>query len=634
MCGIAGILNFNISPREEEIVKAMTDRLLHRGPDGEGYYHDREIALGHRRLAIIDLEGGSQPIFNEDKTIVVIYNGEIYNFHEIKHDLLARGHVFRTATDTEVIIHAYESFGHRCVSLFNGMFAFAIWDKRTKTLLLARDRLGIKPLYYYDSGTWLAFASEIKALFEHPGIRPQLNPASLADFLTFQNILDEKTIFQNVKKLLPANILTWSQGGQVRTQTYWEPDFRKTSPMGMDECLQRYREVFSQSVKRHLLSDVPVGSYLSGGFDSGAVALAASRFLDYPLTTFTGAFEEGDKYDERPCARAVAKEINARGMEVVIKPEDFPSSVEKIVYHMEEPYLGMGSFPQFHVSALVSRHVKVVLTGHGGDELFFGYPSYQALYLRQLISRNPFALKRAARVLGQGNLPRLLYFSLYPLINPDLKQGLYIMFSRREQRKLLGADFQKSLEGYSAAETLQGLPGQTAEDPLDRLLYLYLRTYLPALFILEDKLGMAHSIEARTPICDNRMVDLAVSLPVEFKLHKMELKAIPKLAWKGALPELLYRQPKRGFPTPLHLWFRKELKDFVYDTLLDPSWKAEGIINSIWMEDYLNSFCRRGRDDLFAYNHGSRIYSLLCLALWHKIFIRSGYGRAGKFRPS
>lgn len=600
----------------------MAALLRHRGPDGEGYYSDADIALGHRRLAIIDIAGGAQPIFNEDGSVVVIYNGEIYNFPEIKRNLVARGHEFRTASDTEVIVHAYESFGPECVTLFNGMFAFALWDARNKTLLLARDRLGIKPLYYHLGDGWMAFASEIKALLAHPEIPAELNPESLADFLSFQNILDDKTILRGIKKLLPATVLLRKENGAAVVNTYWKPEFKKVRPASIGECVEQYREVFSSSVKRHLLSDVPVGSYLSGGFDSGSVAAAAAGFLDYPLSVFTGAFEEGDKYDERPCSRAIAEAIGGRPYELVISPEDFPSSVEKIVYHMEEPYLGMGSFPQYHVSALVSRNVKVVLTGHGGDELFFGYPAYQALYLRGLIRRNPLALGKVFSAARQGNLPRLLYFSLYPLLNPALKHGLYVMFNHRETGKLLGDELQRTLSDYRPELILGRLSREAGADPLNRLLYLYLRTYLPALFTLEDKLGMAHSIEARTPICDNQMVDLALSLPADVKLHRMRLKAVPKQAWQGRLPEILYRQPKRGFPTPLHLWFRKELKDFVYDALLDPAWKDAGIVDAGWTENYLNRFCRGKRDDLFAYNHGSRIYSLLTLALWHKIFIR------------
>ena len=623
MCGIAGILNFAIKEEDVSTVREMTSLLEHRGPDGEGYYQDSSIALGHRRLKVIDLITGEQPIFNEDGTLVAVYNGEIYNFRELRRSLVSQGHTFSTHSDTEVIVHAYEEYGLECVKLFNGMFAFALWDKTRRRLILARDRLGIKPLYYHQSNGLLVFASEIKAILAHPRIRAELDPRTLLDFLTYQNMLDSKTFFKGIVKLQPSHCIICEEGKPFQDWEYWKPDFHKNDETRFEHYVEKYLDVFSRAVKRHLISDVPLGSYLSGGFDSSSVAAFAVKWGIDPLQTFTGAFAEGERYDERSYSRAVAERIGAIRHEVVISPRDFLESIEKIIYHLDEPYLGMASFSGYHVSKLVSEHATVVLTGHGGDELLGGYPVFKAAAIRQMLHKNFLAMPKILRRISPPEIPRLLYFGVYPLINPDLRHGLYVMFSQKERERLLSQDFIEEMGEYEPTAVLENMAPALPEDPIDRLVYLYLRTYLPTLFLIEDKVGMAHSIEARTPICDNEMVDFSTTIPTECKLHHLKPKAVMKTALRGIIPDIVYHNPKKGFPTPLHLWFRGELKSFVYDTLLSDPGLPEGIFNRKFIRKYLDRFCAGNRDDLFSYNHGSRIYSLICISLWFKTFIKN-----------
>jgi len=386
MCGIAGIYNFNSERIEESLLKKMSNLIKHRGPDGEGFYFDSNFGMAHRRLSIIDLKKGAQPIYNEDKSVVIVYNGEIYNHKIIRDELKLKGHQFKTDTDTEVVLHAYEEWGYDSVSKYNGMFAYAIWDEKERRLFLARDRLGIKPLYYYLDYQTLIFSSEIKSILLDPRVTTKMNCRALIDYATFQNVLDDKTFFHNIIKLLPAHYLTCDKDG-VKIFKYWDIDFKKNMDITIDKSLILYENLLASSIERHLMSDVPVGSYLSGGFDSTSVAYFASKCVNYHLHTFTGAFNEGDWYDERKYAREVAHDIKAIQHEIVITPKDFIEWIEKVIYHLDEPTTGTGALPHFLVSQCASKHVKVVLTGHGGDELFAGYPVYKVAYLKELFHK-------------------------------------------------------------------------------------------------------------------------------------------------------------------------------------------------------------------------------------------------------
>ena len=637
MSGIVGIINLNGQGVDGGLLKKMTNVIVHRGPDDEGFVfistksnsfsnrltHDSitDLAFGHRRLSVIDLSSaGHQPMCNEDQTIWITYNGEIYNFREIRSTLEDRGHKFKSNTDTEVIIHAYEEYGIECVKKFNGMFAFGLWDGIKKRLFLVRDRLGIKPIYYYKDNDKLIFSSEIKAIIQDERIERKLNEFALHDFIVFQNILDDKTFFKNVFKLRAGHYLTL-ENEKIKIEQYWEIDFTKTNLDSVLEYLERYKKIFGDSVKRHLISDIPVGSYLSGGFDSTSVATLASEIISEGISTFTGAFDEGVKYDERKCAREVAQRIKSNHHEVVITPKDFLDNIEKVIYHLDEPCVGSGSLSQFVVSRLVSKHVKVVLTGHGGDEFFCGYPAYKTTYYVELIKRNLFNIFRILPGFKPEELARMMYFFIYPIFVPELRFGLYIMFPEKERRRLLAESFLSEVRDYNPVNTLKNLIGDKGFSDSDQVLYLYAKVYLPALFIQEDKVCMANSVEARVPICDNELVSFSTSIPMEYKLFNNTVKYLPKEAMKDKLPPSLYAQPKRGFPTPISKWFRSELKEFLYDVLTGERIKNRNIFNCNYLKKLLDTHCHGFSDTLFDYNNATRIYSILTVELWHRVFI-------------
>jgi len=624
MCGFAGVFELSGASISEELLKGMANILAHRGPDGEGFYRAPGIGLAHRRLAIIDLERGIQPMTNEmclgkraKEKLVVAYNGEIYNYRDIQKDLKARRHHFSTDCDTEVILHAYEEFGWDSILRFNGMFSFALWEESAKRLTLVRDRLGIKPLYWGHFGKRLVFASEIKAILLDESVPREPNLETIIDFTTFQNVLDEKTFFQGIQKLLPGHYLVADASG-VKTKQYWDAQFEEVSHRPVSVWMDSYRETLRSSVERHLVSDVPVGSYLSGGFDSSSVSTFAREKVSGDFHTFTGYFSEGDAYDERPAARSVASKINAISHEICITATRFQKEFRKVIYHLDEPTLGTGAFPQYCVANLVSQRIKVILTGHGGDELFAGYAVYKAALLRD---RGIFGLYPFLAGLRWSELPRLSYFLFGPLLWPELKHGLFIMFGSHSLPRILGPRLLSSLPGYDPMEVINKLLRNKQFSNVDKTLYLYLKTYLPTLFIQEDKVSMAHSIEARTPICDNEMVDLALSMPPDVKLSHGTLKYVPREAMRNYFPETLYRQPKRGFPTPFARWFRDELLPMARETLLSPRARSRGIFSAQAVELLLEKHISDRSEGLWAYARANSIYSLMAVETWFRIFM-------------
>lgn len=619
MCGIAGVFSRDGHAVDRDIIKRMTALIAHRGPDDEGYFFDENIGLGHKRLSIIDLSTGRQPMFNAAGTRLILYNGEVYNYREIRTELEKTGRTFVTQSDTEVILQAYEEWGPDAVKKFNGMFAFAVWDIERRTLFLARDRIGIKPLYYWRDGeNTLIFASEIKAILAHPAVTRELNIECMVDYLTFQNTIDDKTLFSGIQKFKPGHWMMVDPDG-ITFEKYWTPDFSKKR-MSLDGTLKKYKEILMASVKRHMISDVPLGCYLSGGFDSGAVSMVASGLTEKPVETFTGTFSEGQKYTELPCAHAVAEHIGAVRHEVEIQSSDYISTMPNIVYHLDGPTTGCICFPAFHVSRLVSQHVKVVLTGHGGDELFAGYQAFKGVYYRMLIKKNPLNLFKILGGMRRGELARILYFLVYPLFQPEVKYGLFIMFSKKELRKLLTADMYQQIAGYNPLTSLENIiDGDASEIEITE--QLYLKTYLAELFMIEDRVGMANSIEARTPLCDNELVEFALSVPIEHKLHDHTLKFIPRETMKNRLPRLLYDQPKKGFPTPLVPWFRGPLRSHLYDVLTGEPIRKRGVFDTTYLKKMLDDFCNRKSDTLYDYAAANRIFSLYTIELWFRIFM-------------
>ena len=619
MCGIVGVFNRDgrdVNPTRLEI---MANLIEHRGPDDEGYYVDGNVGLWHKRLSIIDLSTGKQPIYDEDRRRLIIYNGEVYNYRVIRQELEQKGRTFRTQSDTEVVLLAYDEWGPEAVKRFNGMFAFAIWDRQDRTLFIARDRLGIKPMYYWQNGEHtFVFASEIKAILAHPDFTRTLNIECFTDYLTFQNIIDEKTMFSGVKKLMPGHWLRVDRDC-LSIEQYWKPDFTKKE-MTIEETLEGYNRILNESVQRHMISDVPVGFYLSGGIDSGSVSTVGAQLTDHQVSTFTGSFPEGEKYTELPCSRAVAEAINAQKHEVELRAPDFISSMPEIVYHLDEPRSGSVAFPAFHVSRLASNQVKVVLTGHGGDELFAGYQVFKAVHYRKLLKRNPLNLFKILGGMRRGELARILYFLVYPLFQPEVKYGLFIMFSKKELKKLLTPGMYQQMAGYNPMTTLESMIDGDASE-IETTEQLYLKTYLPDLFMIEDRVGMANAIEARTPLCDNELVEFALSVPIEHKLHDHTLKFIPRETMKNRLPRLLYEQPKKGFPTPLVPWFRGPLRQHVYETLTGELAQNRGIFAIARVRKILDTFCGRKTDTLYDYAMATKIYALYTIELWFRIFM-------------
>ncbi|MBF0353623.1 MAG: asparagine synthase (glutamine-hydrolyzing) [Alphaproteobacteria bacterium] len=630
MCGIVGITG---TWRPESMAQAL-DLIAHRGPDDCGIWQDQQVSLGHRRLSIIDPAGGHQPFVSACGRWVIVFNGEIYNFKELAERLGQRGHKLVTRSDTEVLLHWLAEFGIDGLPALNGMFAFALWDRAESKLLLARDRLGIKPLYVSERSGQLVFASEIKAML--PFLGPVVpNRQAIYQHLTFQNILDQSTFFSGVEKLAQGSWQEWSPGG-MRRGRFWDIAFDKPFTGSPTQAVGAFGQIFDAAVRRQMVSDFPVGSYLSGGIDSASVATVAAACSDHALHTFTGAFTDAPYYDERSGARAVAHRIGAHLHEIEISPDHFVRHFADVVWHLDEPTLGSGALPQYMVSGLAAQHVKVVLTGHGGDEMFAGYQVNKAALIRKLLGGPFWKLPGLLAGLRKDELTRVAYFLLFPLLQPEVGHGLFVMTPKRARAKILHADFLADLRGFEPLEVVDGLLAGRGLDPAQALTFLYLRTYLPTLLIQEDKVGMAHSIEARLPICDNELLDLALALPLESKMTGGALKAIPKLAMRPRLPDILYELPKRGFPTPFARWFRKgPVREMMQDLLLSKRALGRGIVRAETVAATLAANDASMTDNLADYARANRLYSWALIEQWHRLFVDGDplSGGFGKQKP-
>lgn len=578
MCGIAGIFNVDGSPSSIATLRAMTDAIAHRGPDGEGFYTDGCVGLGHRRLAIIDLSpAGHQPMVTPDGEFALTYNGEIYNFQELRAQLEALGHEFRSRTDSEVVLHAYQEWGPECVRRFNGMFAFAIWDRRRRHLFLARDRYGVKPVYYVQVGNAFLFASEIKAFLKHPAFRARLSKPHLLEYLTFQNIFTEGTLFEGVR-LLPAGhwMAVSADGGRPRKELYWDYEFAEPDRQASDEEYEEELDhLFRQAVQRQLMSDVPVGAYLSGGMDSGSITAIAARELPY-LCTFTGGFDLTSAsglelaFDERQKAEAMSYLFRTEHYEVVLKAGDMERCMPDLVWHLEDPRVGQ-SYPNYYVARLASKFVKVVLSGAGGDELFAGYPWR---YYRAVVNDDfDDYIEKYYRFWNRLIPNRIL---------PDLFQPEVW----REIRDVRTIDiFRSVLDGHRQAPA-------TPEGFVNQSLYLEAKTFLNGLLVVDDKLSMAHGLESRVPFLDNDLVDFAQRLPVRLKLRDLgevvrlnenepgpktqryfertrDGKLILRRVMSRYVPDSIAGQVKQGFSGPDGSWFKGESIDYVRSIIDD-----------------------------------------------------------------
>jgi asparagine synthase (glutamine-hydrolysing) len=616
MCGIAGILSLDGRPVAAEDVRSMCATIAHRGPDDEGFFVRGEVGLGMRRLSIIDLHTGHQPLWNEDGSVWVVFNGEIYNFQSLRQKLMARGHMLATKTDTEVIVHLYEEYGPDLVDHLRGMFAFAVWDARRKQLLLARDRLGIKPLYYAQSGDRLVFASELKAILALRGIDRELDLNAVNHLFTALTTPASQSIVRGIRKLEPAHVLTAGPDQPVRTSRYWDVVFEPNRRATEQELIEGLREKIDESVRMHMVSDVPVGAFLSGGIDSSAVVAHMVRHTDRPVKTFAIGFKE-EAFNELPYARTIARTFATEHHELVVEP-DIMGVLEDLVWHLDEPFGDPSAIPTFMVSRLAAGHVKVVLSGDGGDELFAGYDKYRVEARHRRYSRLPrfarMALGRIGAWMPEGTRGRgfILHHSL---AGWDRYLDAETLFRDEARDQLLHPDVFAAAAKEDLLRDARAWLSRHEGHWLSASQYLDLHAYLPLDILTKvDRMSMAHSLEVRVPLLDHEVVEFAATIPPELALKGGNGKGMLKAAMRGILPDETIDRPKRGFAVPLAGWFRGELEGFVRDLLLSPRTSARNILNVAYMERLLDLH-RRGRPLDF------KLWTLISFEMWCRIFL-------------
>ncbi|HEX9443861.1 MAG TPA: asparagine synthase (glutamine-hydrolyzing) [Candidatus Binatia bacterium] len=621
MCGIAGIMSLGDKPVAEEELGRMCRSIIHRGPDDEGFYVGAGVGLGMRRLSIIDLATGHQPVRNEDGSVWVVFNGEIYNFKDLRQDLERRGHAFYTSTDTEVIVHLYEEYGPRCVERLRGMFTFAVWDERKKTLLLARDRLGIKPLYYAESGERLLFASELKAILQLPETERKLDWKSLSYLLSSQYTPAAESIMHGVHKLEPGHILIAARGRKPVVERYWDIHFAPDYTRNEDYFVERLRELLKESVRLRLISDVPLGAFLSGGIDSSSVVATMARLISSPVKTFSIGFQE-IRYNELEHARTVARRFGTEHHELVLEP-DALGIIDELAWYLDEPLGDPSCIPTYMVSKLASEHVKVVLSGDGGDEIFGGYDKY-VVEEKERRREVPYPVRKALR-LAAGLMPlgmkgrNLVYH--YSLAGADRYLDSVVLFTDRDKRAMLRPEILEMLGGFEPRNSAyKGFP-QGNGGWLSAAQYLDIKTYLPLDILTKvDRMSMACSIEARVPLLDHKLVEFTATIPPELKLRGGATKHIFKQAMRGILPDAIIDRPKQGFGVPLEHWFRGKLASFVRDLLLSSRSRQRGIFDPGYIERLLRMH-RRGRGcDI-------ELWTLISFELWCRTFLDRAPGR-------
>ncbi|MBI4477553.1 MAG: asparagine synthase (glutamine-hydrolyzing) [Acidobacteria bacterium] len=624
MCGIAGIVRWNGRPIVEEDIRAMCRVMIHRGPDEEGIYCGDGAALGMRRLSIIDLQNGQQPVPNEDRSIWVVFNGEIYNYRELRRQLERTGHRFRTASDTETIVHLYEDLGHACVDRLRGMFALAIWDERLRQVILARDRLGIKPLYYAQRDGELVFASELKSILQVDWIDRSLDWEAAGHLFSFLATPASRSIVHGVSKLEPACLGVGARGRSLRIERYWDVNFEPDRKSTESDLIERLRELLVDSVKLHEISDVPLGAFLSGGLDSSAVVATMAGLTPEPVKTFSIGFVEPG-FDELLHARRVAAAFGTDHYDLVHRP-DVVQIVDDLVWYLDEPFGDTSAIATYMVAKLAAEHVKVVLTGDGGDELFAGYDKYLVERRERAYDRVPAPLRRIAGFVGRA-MPdgmRGRRFLQHLALDGSLRYlDASTLFKADDLGKLLtdGALREVGCHDPWAAplDTLRGgvRVGSSAAEThwLDAAQYGDLRRYLPLDILTKvDRMTMAHSIEARPPLLDHPLVEFAATIPAELRLRGGTTKYLLKQAMRGVLPDEIIDRPKHGFAVPLARWFRGELAGFTRDILLSDTCRRRGVFEREYLELLLR-LNDQGRDlDL-------QVWTLLSFELWCQRFM-------------
>ena len=627
MCGICGVVNFDRSePVDSALIERMTTVVIHRGPDDDGYFVEGNAGFGHRRLSIIDLGGGKQPIFNEDESILIVFNGEIYNYAGLTAELIRLGHQFKSRSDTEAIVHAYEQYGDACVEHLRGMFAFAIWDRGRKRLLVARDRLGIKPLYYYQCEGFLAFASEIKSLLQIPAVSRVVNPGALEAYLTLRYVPGPQTMFKGVSKLQPGHLLVMDDRG-VRIRKYWDLEYRTGGAMSSDDYLSRFQELLEESVKLRLVAEVPLGVFLSGGLDSSAILAVMSKLRERErIKTFSVGYEvpsaQEESVNEFEYARLAAKAFGAEHHEFKLTAEDFRDSLSDLVWHLDEPLADDSCIPLYFIARMARKHITVVLSGEGADEILAGYGIYKRMLAidaayEQFPCLTPWVARKLATMFTGPVSQRYARWASLPM--EQRYRGVSMGMPAALRGQLLGRR-----EGATAVDAafracLEAVP---KKDVLNRMLYADAKIWLPDDLLLKaDKVTMANGLELRVPFLDHKLVEFAATLPADLKLKGRTGKYLLREAMKNVLPKRIINRSKKGFPVPTESWLRGDLKDFVRDTLLASDAACRSYMDSRVIEKIVSEH-EQGTE-----NRRQEIWTLLVFEVWHRLVIAASAKR-------
>jgi asparagine synthase (glutamine-hydrolysing) len=634
MCGICGMIGLgDASGFGPEVVDRMRRVLGHRGPDEQGVHvaqfhtdgRPGRVGLGHARLSIIDLATGHQPLANEDETVWIVFNGEIYNFQELRPDLEARGHVFRTHCDTEVIVHLYEEYGVKCLQRLRGMFAFAIWDARKQQLFCARDRLGQKPFCYRTESKRFIFGSEIKAILQADDVPRDVDLEGLHHYLTYQYVPHPLTMFRDIHKLPPAHYLLW-KGGQVETHEYWRPNYSVGERLSEGEYVERLKELLEESVRLRLISDVPLGAFLSGGMDSSIIVGLMAKLSNAPVKTFAIGFEE-KRYDELEFARAVAKHFKTDHQEFIVRP-DAVDIIPKLVWHYDEPFADSSAIPTYYVSQMTRQHVTVALTGDGGDEGFAGYPRYRAISLAQKFDRLPGFLRKGLAGKWWEKIPvsveqktfrrRLQRLFLALNMSPRERYARWCaIFDDSRKHALYSDDMLARMRDIPSWKIFDAEYDKVPDiDFLGQTTFVDFMRYMPDdLCCKVDVASMSHSLECRAPFLDHKLVEFIGTIPTDLKLRGRNAKYLLKRAYGGMLPPQICSRKKMGFGVPIAEWFRGELQDYLRDALLSDAALQRGYFNPAAVRALVDEHTSSKVD------HGYRLWSLLMFELWHQRFI-------------
>lgn len=620
MCGIAGYVSEK--PQDPALIRQMCDVIVHRGPDDEGFHIDGKVALGMRRLSIIDVATGHQPIYNEDRSVAIVYNGECYNFPELRRMLEAKGHRFSTHTDTECIVHLHEEYGDRCVEHLRGMFAFALWDEKKQRLLLARDRAGKKPLFYRLTSDGIFFGSELKTLIQDPGFERRIDPIALHHYLTYQYVPAPWSIYEGVSKLPPAHTLAY-EGGKARITRYWKLSYANKLDLPEEEAAERMRELIRECTRIRLISERPLGALLSGGVDSSLVVAAMAEQMSEPVKTFTIGFDD-NRFDERKYARMVAERFGTEHHELVVTP-DLLDIIPKLVWHYDEPFADSSAIPTYYVAEMTRQHVTVALNGDGGDESFGGYQRYIANLLAKKMPVPDFAVRAGRGLLNalppgrdsrsvRARARRFADIVLAP--DEDRYARLMSYFNNDQKDAVYSGSMRETVQGHDSWDLLRELFRKSdGKDLADRMLDVDVQSYLHGdLLVKMDIATMANSLEARAPFLDHKMMEFAAALPSNMKIRGRVGKYLMKKAARGWLPDEVLDRPKMGFGVPLATWLRNDLRELAHESLTDATAKERGYFEPGSVQRLLAEH-DAGQD------HSTRIWALLQFELWARMML-------------